>query len=74
MKLSNLKISDKCIVKSVRSSDNIKRRLLDIGLTPGTMVEVVLENPGRNLKAYMIRGSLIAIRNSDSKDVLVDII
>ena len=74
MKLSNLKISDKCIVKSVRSSDNIKRRLLDIGLTPGTMVEVVLENPGWNLKAYMIRGSLIAIRNSDSKDVLVDII
>jgi len=45
--------------------------LLDIGLTPGTVIEKVMVNPGNNLIAYMIRGALIAIRNEDSSNILV---
>lgn len=74
MTLKDLNINDYGIVKEVNSNSNIKRRLLDIGLTPGTKVECILENPGKNLKAYMIRGTLIALRNDDSKDIVVDVI
>lgn len=74
MRLNDLGLGDICIVKKIENNDTIKRRLLDLGLTPGTKVEVVLENFGKNLKAYMIRNVLIAIRNNDSRNVLVDVI
>lgn len=74
MTLKDIKLGNKAIVKKVIAEGSIKRRLLDIGLTPGTKVECVLENPGKNLIAYMIRGALIAIRDEDIQNVLVEAI
>lgn len=72
MTLKDIKIGQYAIVKKVIAKGSIKRRLLDIGLTPGTKVECVLENPGKNLIAYMIRGALIAIRDEDVKNILIE--
>lgn len=72
MTLKDIKIGDSAIIKKVIANGNIKRRLLDIGLTPGTKIECVLENPGKNLIAYMIRGSLIAIRDEDIENILIE--
>lgn len=73
MSLDNTKLGDKIIVKRILNDSSIKRRLLDIGLTPGTEIERVLENYGGNLVAYMIRGALIAIRNEDAKNIIVEV-
>lgn len=72
--LDDIKIGDKAIVKKVLNDNSIKRRLLDIGLTKGTVVEKVLENFHGNLFAYMIRGALIAIRNDDAKKIIVEVV
>ncbi|MGN1000619.1 MAG: ferrous iron transport protein A [Bacilli bacterium] len=72
--LVNTKIGEKVIVKKVLNENSIKRRLLDIGLTPGTVVERILENFHGNLVAYMIRGALIAIRNEDAEKIMVEVI
>ena len=74
MSVENTKIGEKVIIKKVLNDNSIKRRLLDIGLTPGTIVERVLENFHGNLVAYMIRGALIAIRNEDAEKVMVEVI
>ena len=74
LSLENTKIGQKVRVKKVISNSSIKRRLLDIGLTPGTIIERVLENFSGNLVAYMIRGALIAIRNEDASAVIVEAI
>lgn len=74
LSLENTKIGQKVRVKKVISNSSIKRRLLDIGLTPGTIIERVLENFSGNLVAYMIRGALIAIRNEDASEVIVEAI
>ncbi len=74
LSLENTKIGQKVRIKKVLNDDSIKRRLLDIGLTPGTIVERVLENFSGNLVAYMIRGALIAIRNEDASSVIVEVI
>lgn len=71
MNLCDIPLGKKSIVVKVISTGSIKRRLLDIGLTPGTIVESVFSNPGGNLTAYMIRGALIAVRDSDSRNILV---
>lgn len=74
LSLENTRIGQKVRVKKVISNSSIKRRLLDIGLTPGTIIERVLENFSGNLVAYMIRGALIAIRNEDASEIVVEAI
>lgn len=71
MCLCDLKIGDKAIITSNNSGENIKRRLLDIGLVNGTKIECVLKSPFKDIKAYLIRGALIAIRNIDTKNIKV---
>jgi len=71
MTLNNLSVGDKCIIKEIRDTSKIKRRLLDIGLIPGTIIECVLSSPSKDSLAYLIRGTTIAIRKVDSKEIEV---
>lgn len=74
MFLCDMKIGDKAIVKKGETNENIKRRLLDIGLIEGTKVECLLKSPLQDPTAYLIRGAIIAIRKDDCKEIEVDII
>lgn len=71
MTLNNLSVGESCIIKKINDSSKIKRRLLDIGLIPGTKVECVLSSPSNDSLAYLIRGTTIAIRKIDSKEIEV---
>lgn len=59
------------IIKKFEVANDIKRRFLDIGIAPGTRVKRVLEDYYNNMSAYLIMGSLIAIRNTDTKGIEV---
>jgi DtxR family Mn-dependent transcriptional regulator len=39
-----------------------RRRLMDLGILPETLIEVEMDSPSGNLKAYRIRDTLIALR------------
>ena len=71
--LNNTKIGQKSKIAKIINKSPIKRRLLDLGFTSGTEVETVLKNYGGNLIAYMVRGTLIAIRNEDAAGILVEV-
>ena len=49
----------------------MKKRLMDIGLIPGTAVECVGESPLGDPRAYLIRGAVIAIRRTDGREISV---
>ena len=70
--LNELKKGEKAIVKELDIESSMKRRLLDIGLIKDSVVECVLESPLKDPKAYWIRGTLIAIRDSDAKKILIE--
>ena len=72
MKLSEINLGEKGCVSKISKDSSIIRRLLDIGLIPGTKVECVLISPMKNPKAYMIRGAVIAIRNEDADDIEIE--
>lgn len=70
--LNNLKLGNKCIIKRIDNEGSIRRRLLDIGLIPGTIITSILESPFKDPVAYEIRNAIIAIRREDSKKILVE--
>ena len=74
MFLSDMRVGDKAIIKELNTNDNIKRRLLDLGLIKGTYIECVLESPFNDPLAYLIRSAVIAIRKEDSRNIEVDLI
>lgn len=70
--LSTLSADDVGIVKDVIDSP-IKRRLLDLGLTKGTHVKKLFGNISESIYAYLIRNTLIAIRNEDAETVILEV-
>jgi len=49
-----------------------RRRLLDLGLVPDSQVKVIRRSPAGNPTAYLIKGTSIALRNEDARQILVD--
>lgn len=59
-------------VKFITSEGNSRRRMLDLGLIPGTKVEMILKSPAGDPSAYQIRGAVIALRLEESSRIMVE--
>lgn len=60
------------IVKELKSTGSMRRRLLDIGLVENTDVECIGRSPGGDPSAFLIRGAVIAIRSEDCRNIIVE--
>lgn len=69
--LSCLDAGDIGRVSGLLSEGFIRRRYQDMGIIPGTLIKCVMKGPFGDPHAYLIRGALIAIRNSDAEKILV---
>jgi DtxR family Mn-dependent transcriptional regulator len=49
-----------------------RRRLMDLGLLPGTIIRVELISAGGDPVAYIVRGALIALRKSQTDLIIVE--
>lgn len=58
-------------VVSLTAEGRMRRRLADLGLIPGAVVECLGRSPLGDPTAYLIRGAVIAIRRRDAMEVLV---
>ena len=72
MTLNELNVGEKAIVKNISGECSMKQRFIDIGIIAGTKIECVLISPGKNPKAYMIKGAVIAIRDEDTKFIYIE--
>ncbi len=70
-RLCDVQPGERARVKCLYSGENIRRRLLDIGLVEDTEVECVGKSPCGDPSAFLIRGAVIAIRSEDSRDIAV---
>lgn len=71
MTLEHLDIGKEAEIISLDTSENMKKRLLDLGLVPGTKIKPVLSSGKKEFVAYMVRRTLIAIRKEDAKKIMV---
>lgn len=72
MKLNELKLQEKAKIKEIYCANNIKRRLLDLGMVKGTEIKPVFVSPSGDPKAFEIRGTLIAIREEDTSLIEIE--
>lgn len=59
-------------VKRLLSTGSMRRRLQDIGLIEGTLVQCLQKSPAGDPVAYLIRGAVIALRSEDSSKIQVE--
>ena len=69
--LNELKINEESTIISVNTDINIKKRLMDIGFVKGEKVKLLLKNFGDNMRAYKIKNMVMALRVSDTKNILI---
>lgn len=70
--LAELPTGERCFVSGLTSKGADRRRMLDLGIVPGTEIEAVLKSPSGGVTAYLIRGALIAIRQEDALNIIIE--
>lgn len=72
MKLTETLSDRKYRVVNISTDGDIRRRILDIGITKGAIIEKLFESPLGEPIAFNIRGSVMALREeiTDKIDVL----
>ena len=71
MTLSELSLNKTGYIKDLKCGNGVKRRLLDLGLIPGTKIIPIFVSPSGDPTAFEVRGSIIAIRIEDT--MLIDL-
>lgn len=74
VRLSGLKLGEKGRILSISAECRgaNRRRLLDLGFVKGSQVVVQMSSPLENPKAYLIRNTLIALRDDQAKHILIE--
>ena len=70
--LHSLRPGETAVVKCLNSKGALRRWLLDMGIVEGTKVECLGVSPGGDPRAFLIRGTMLAIRGRDCGDIIVN--
>ena len=67
--LNNLSVGDKMRVTNIDKDSVVKRKLLDMGITPGVEIEVTGKAPLGDPIELLVRGYKLTLRNNEAKVV-----
>ncbi len=70
-RLSELRTGERAYVTRIDLDGPQRRRLMDLGLVPGTVVSVEFASPLGDPRSYRVRQALIALRNEQAHHVVV---
>lgn len=71
--LRSLKVGQKAVVRSVKASGELGRRIRDMGLVPGVTIEVVGRAPLKDPVALRILDFTLTLRNNEADWITVEI-
>lgn len=70
--LNQLPLNKSEKINKIECGEGIKRRLLDMGLVKGTEITPILISPSGDPRAFLVRGTIIAIREEDAKNIKIE--
>lgn len=59
-------------IVEIKTAGSMRRRLFDLGLIEGTLVKCLQKSPFGDPVAYSVRGTVLALRREDSKNILIN--
>lgn len=68
--LCELSEKEKGVVTDIFTRGDMRRRFMDMGLIKGTKISCLIKKA--DIAAYLVRGTLIAIRNDDVKEIFIE--
>ncbi|SJZ93595.1 FeoA family protein [Selenihalanaerobacter shriftii] len=71
MQLTNLPIGKTARIIQLNAKEIKRRRFLDLGLVPGTVVVAKRRSPSGDPTAFLIRGTTIALRKEETDLIIV---
>ena len=71
--LNEFKINEQGIVKKIEAEGKIKRRLFDMGVTPGTEVVIRKHAPLGDPIEVTIRGYELTLRKDEANKILMEV-
>jgi ferrous iron transport protein A len=70
--LARVPLRTPCTVKAVNGARSVRRRLLELGLVPGTQVTVIGVSPLGDPLELEVRGSRLSIRKKEALAIEVE--
>lgn len=58
-------------VASIKNEESMKRRLQELGIIEGTKIKCMQISPFGDPMAFLVRGTMIALRKDDSKNIII---
>jgi Fe2+ transport system protein FeoA len=71
--LDQLEIGKEASVTRLTCTGANRRRLMDLGIVPGTRLHAELKSPLGDPIAYRIRGALIALRRDQARQIEIEL-
>ena len=62
------------VVTALRNSGPERRRMMDLGILPGTRIEIAMTSPLGDPTAYYVRGAVIALRREQANQIEVNLV
>lgn len=72
MRLCDLKNGDKAKIVKIGKIGELKKRLVDMGITAGEIIKLERNAPLGDPQEYIIKSTGIAIRKEDAKNIEVE--
>nr|NLJ04034.1 ferrous iron transport protein A [Bacillota bacterium] len=69
--LAELLPGESAIIRKIDTEGLLRQRLLDLGLLPGTCIQTRFLGRRGDPAAYLVRGTVLALRRSTAQKVLV---
>ncbi|WP_457570829.1 FeoA family protein [Desulfovulcanus sp.] len=72
--LRQLKINQKARIKSIAAQGEVGRRIRDMGLVPGSEIQVIGRAPLKDPVALRIKDFTLTLRNNEADHIMVEVI
>ncbi len=70
--LNQINVGEKALVVWIASPPDMARRLHDLGFVPDEEVACVLAGRPGGMRAYLVQGAVIGLREQNSKQIFVE--
>lgn len=71
MTLNEVKLNVTKNIERINCIPEIKKRFIDLGFIKGSKITPILTSPSKNIRAYLIKDTVIAVRDVDSQNIIV---